>query len=136
MGIERGIYAYETAAGTRYYFKYRAANGRSATKRGFASPRAARRAREQMVVAISRGEVAAPSQETFGEFFGRWLVERRPYLEPGTHNDYRLHGVKRLAGLDDVRLTKLDTAAVKSWLAAIIEEERYQTKTIKTPSRC
>lgn len=32
MGSERGIYAYETAQGTRFYFKYRSANGRSATK--------------------------------------------------------------------------------------------------------
>ena len=84
MGSERGIYAYETAQATRFYFKYRSANGRSATKRGFTSPRAARRAREQMIVAVSRGEVAPPSRETFGEFYVRWLRERRPYLEPGT----------------------------------------------------
>ena len=42
-----GIYPYETRAGTRYYFKYRKSDGRSATKRGFASPRAARRERDQ-----------------------------------------------------------------------------------------
>jgi integrase len=130
MGSERGIYAYETAQGTRFYFKYRSANGRSATKRGFTSQRAARRAREQMIVAVSRGEVAPPSRETFGEFYVRWLRERRPYLEPGTHNDYRLHGVKRMATLDHIRLTKLDTATIKSWLASLVEQERYATKTI------
>ena len=37
-----GIYAYETKAGTLYYFKYRKSDGRSATKRGFTSTRAAR----------------------------------------------------------------------------------------------
>jgi hypothetical protein len=34
-----GIYPYETRQGTRYYFKYRKSDGRSATRRGFASPR-------------------------------------------------------------------------------------------------
>ena len=96
MGIERGIYAYETAAGKRFYFKYRTADGRSATKRGFTA-RAPPDAREPMIVAVSRGEVAPPSRETFGEFYTRWLRGRRPYLEPGTHNDYRLHRVKRMA---------------------------------------
>lgn len=76
LGSERGIYAYDTAQGTRFYFKYRSANGRSATKRGFTSQRAERRAREQMIVAVSRGEVALPSRETFGELYARWLRER------------------------------------------------------------
>jgi hypothetical protein len=83
-----------------------------------------------MIVAVARGEVAAPSRETFGEFFQRWLVARRPYLEPGTHSDYRMHGVKRMGSLGDVRLTKLDTATIREWLAALVEEERYATKTI------
>jgi hypothetical protein len=40
-----GIYPYETRAGSRDEFRYRKSDARSATKRGFASPWAARRAR-------------------------------------------------------------------------------------------
>ena len=84
--------------GTRYYFKYRKSDGRSATRRGFASPRAARRERERVVVSAAIGGQTS-STETFGEFFDTWLRNRRPYLEPGTHSDYEVHGRKRLATL-------------------------------------
>jgi hypothetical protein len=76
-----GIYPYETRAGTRYYFKYRKSDGRSATRRGFTSPRAARRERERTVVSAAKGEQVS-STETFGDYFDTWLANRRPYLEP------------------------------------------------------
>jgi len=63
-----GIYPYETRNGTQYYFKYRKSDGRSATKRGFSSLRAARREREQVMVSAALGEQASTT-ETFGEFF-------------------------------------------------------------------
>jgi hypothetical protein len=91
-----GIYAYETREGTRYYFKYRKSDGRSATRRGFTSPRAARRERERVVVSAAMGEQTSTT-ETFGEFFDAWLRNRRLYLEPGTYTDYEIHGRKRLA---------------------------------------
>src|SRR5271155_1940122 len=87
----KGIYPYETRQGTLYYFKYRKSDGRSATKRGFSSPRAARRERERMVVSASLGEQTSTTG-TFGDFFDAWLQNRRPYLEPGTYLDYENHG--------------------------------------------
>ena len=124
-----GIYPYETRAGTRYYFKYRKSDGRSATKRGFASPRAARRERERTVVSAAMGEQLSTT-ETFGEFFDSWLAKRRAYLEPGTYTDYDVHGRHRLASLRSIKLTKLSTQTVESWLAGLAAEERWAPKTI------
>ena len=70
-GSERsgdGVYPYETRAGTRYYFKYRKSDGRSATKGGFTSPRAARRERKRTIVSAALGEQLSTT-ETFGEWF-------------------------------------------------------------------
>jgi integrase len=127
--MEKGIYAYETAQGTRYYVKYRTSNGRSATKRGFTSPRAARRAREDLMVAARGGHVVS-SSETFGEYFDRWLAERAPYLEPGTSADYRRHGAIRLAPLRELKLAKLTRQVVKAWLSDLVARERYAAKTV------
>jgi integrase len=124
-----GIYPYETRAGTRYYFKYRKSDGRSATKRGFASPRAARRERERTVVSAAMGEQLSTT-ETFGEFFDSWLAKRRAYLEPGTDTDYDVHGRHRLASLRSIKLTKLSTQTVESWLAGLAAEKRWAPKTI------
>ena len=93
-----GIYPYETRQGTRYYFKYRKSDGRSATKRGFASPRAARSERERVVVSAAKGEQTS-STETFGEFFDEWLRTGDRIWSPGPHSDYEVHGRKRLAAL-------------------------------------
>src|ERR1019366_8273169 len=124
-----GIYPYETRAGTRYYFKYRKSDGRSATRRGFASPRAARRERERTVVSAAMGEQLSTT-ETFGEFFDGWLANRRPYLEAGTYVDYDVHGRHRLASLRPIKLTRLSTQTVETWLARLAAEERWAPKTI------
>src|ERR1035441_2453865 len=124
-----GIYPYETRAGTRYYFKYRKSDGRSATKRGFASPRAARRERERTVVSAAMGEQLSTT-ETFGKFFDSWLAKRRAYLEPGTDTDYDVHGRHRLASLRSIKLTKLSTQTVESWLAGLAAGGRWGPKTI------
>jgi len=124
-----GIYPYETRAGTRYYFKYRKSDGRSATRRGFASARAARRERERTVVSAALGEQLS-STETVGEYFDAWLANRRPYLEPGTYTDYEIHGRKRLAALRPIRLTKLSTLTIESWLADLTRSGEYAPKTI------
>lgn len=75
MGAERdstrpgdGVYRYETKQGPRYHFKYRKSDGRSATKRGFMSARAARRERERVVVSAAVGDQLSTT-ETFGAFF-------------------------------------------------------------------
>jgi hypothetical protein len=93
-----GIYLCETRASACSYFRYRKPDGRSATKRGFTSPRAARRERGRTVVSTALGERLSTTG-TFGEWFDTWLVNRRPYLEPGTYSDYEIHGHLRRAPL-------------------------------------
>jgi integrase len=128
------IYAYETRAGTRYYFKYRKSDGRSATKRGFTSLRAARRERERTMVSAAKGEQLSTS-ETFGEYFDAWLANRRPYLEPGSYTDYEGHGRIRLAPLRPIKLSKLSTATIEAWLAETAKCGRWRPKTINNAVR-
>lgn len=124
-----GVYEYETKAGPRWYFKYRKSDGRSATQRGFTSVRAARRARERMVVSASMGEQLSTT-ETLGEHFDEWLAARRPYLEPGTYSEYEIHGRVRFGALRPIRLTKLQTVDVERWVASLVAEDRWAPKTI------
>ena len=86
------------------------------------------------MVAVKHGHVFS-TKESFGEFFDRWLADRKPYLEPGTHADYRTHGAKRLCELRDIKLTKLTTPRLKTWLADLVEEELYAPKTSSSASR-
>ena len=81
------------------------------------------------MVSAALGEQLS-SSETFGEFFDAWLRNRRPYLEAGTHADYGVHGRKRLAPLRPIKLTKLSTETIESWLAGLAEDGRYAPKTI------
>jgi integrase len=129
-----GIYVYETAAGERYYFKYRKSDGRSATKRGFSSLRAARRERERMVVSSAKGEQLS-SNETFGEYFDTWLANRRPYLEPGSYINYVSDGRVRLAPLRPIKLSKLTTPVIEAWLAETVAAARWKPKTINNSMR-
>src|SRR4051812_11947717 len=89
-----GVYVYETKDGSRYRFSFRQADGTLSTRRGFTSRRAAASERRRLVESIERGEVK-PARETFGEFWPRYLEERRPYLTTGTLIDYETHGRKR-----------------------------------------
>jgi hypothetical protein len=85
------VYAYRTAAGTRWRFVFRRSDGTQTTKRGFTSKRAARDARRRLIEQVERGEVRH-TKETFGGYSGRWLDRRRPYLEPGTWSSYAIAG--------------------------------------------
>ena len=74
------IYPYETAAGVRYYVKYRDASGKQSTKRGFTTETAARRARERLMGRVHRREVSV-SRETLAGYWTRYLAAHRPYLD-------------------------------------------------------
>jgi hypothetical protein len=73
------IYAYETKQGTRYRFAYRDSRGKQSQKRGFTSRTAAKRERERLMGRVHRGEVRIHA-ETFGQWWERWLIRRKPYL--------------------------------------------------------
>jgi hypothetical protein len=53
------------------------------SKRGFTSRRAAADARRRLTEQVKRRGVVHTT-ETFGAYWERWLVRRRPYLEQGT----------------------------------------------------
>jgi hypothetical protein len=90
-----GVYAYMTAEGRRWYFKYRHADGSSSSKRGFTSRRAALQAKQALAERVRRGEVKA-TRETFGDYWQRFLAAKKPYVTCGTLVDYEVHGRRRL----------------------------------------
>ncbi|MDA0161340.1 hypothetical protein OM076_13765 [Solirubrobacter ginsenosidimutans] len=94
-GDQSGVYAYATSAGTRWRFVYRQSDGRLTTRRGFTSRSAALTARGIALEEVRRGEIRA-TPDTFGEFWKKLLEAKRPYITPGTLQDYATHGRKRL----------------------------------------
>jgi integrase len=116
-----GVYAYRTAEGQRWYFKFRHADGSSSTKRGFKSRRAAVQARQALAEGVRRGEVKA-SRETFAEYWERFLAAKRPYVTRGTLVDYEIHGRRRLLpAFGSKRLTAIARSDVWAWLADMAE---------------
>jgi integrase len=138
-GKGNGVYAYKTKDGVRYRFLFRQSDGTLSTRRGFTSRRAAVTARRRLVESIERGEVKA-ARETFGEFWARYLEERRPYLTAGTMTDYESHGRKRLLpAFGSMPLTRIDEAAIRRWLRAIAadaEEHGISPKTVNNARTC
>jgi integrase len=115
-GSQGGVYAYETAQGTRWRYLVRRSDGTQTTKRGFHSQRAAREALRQVVEQVHRGEVRH-SKHTFGSWWTEWLERRKPYLEPNAWRAYEVDGRKRLLPeFKELRLDKLDTSHVRGWM--------------------
>jgi hypothetical protein len=113
-----GVYSYATKQGRRWYFKFRDSNGVQTTKRGFTSARAATDAKRRLTERIERGEVRH-TKETFGEFWERWLIRRKPYLEPNTWRGYDVDGRKRLLpAFADVPLGRMSAEQVHEWMGS------------------
>ena len=111
-----GVYPYPVKGGTRWYFKARDSNGRQTTKRGFTSERAARDAKRRLTEQVERGEVRH-TRESFGQFWHRWLAQRRPYLEAGTWRGYEIDGRKRLLpAFESIPLGRLGVEQVRAWM--------------------
>ena len=124
------IYPYETAEGTRYYYKYRDATGRGSSKRGFTSRQAARKDRERLMGRVHRREVCV-SRKTLATHWAHYLRQRRPYLENGTWQDYRRHGERRiLPHLGHRKLTALTTPELRDWLLDLYESGDWAPKTL------
>ena len=90
-GANGSIYAYKTKAGTRYRFVFRDARGKQTSRNGYVTRAAARKARKRLMGKVHRGELRV-SRESLGACWGRYLTQRRPYLEDGSWQDYRRHG--------------------------------------------
>jgi integrase len=90
-----GVYSYSTRDGIRWRLVVRRSDGSQTSKRGFMSRRAAADARRRLVEQVERREIVHAT-ETFGRYWERWLIRRRPYLEEGTWTAYETSGRKRL----------------------------------------
>jgi integrase len=134
-----GIYAYDTKEGVRYRFVFRQSDGTQSNRRGFTSRRAAATARRRLVESIERGEVKV-GRETFGEFWTRFLEERRPYLTVGSMVDLETHGRKRLLPTFAASpIARVDEVAVRRWMAGMVkrlEAEEISAKTINNARTC
>jgi integrase len=130
QALPDGVYPYTVASGqARYYAKL--ASG--ATKRGFTSARAASRFKKS---ADSAPAQPKQTRDSFAALWPGFLRVRRPYLVPGTYDDYARHGKLRLIprfGPDKVAaITKAD---VQDWLADLDEAEELAPKTINNALR-
>jgi integrase len=134
QALPDGVYPYAIGSGDdkqqeRYYAKL--ANG--ATKRGFITARAASR--------YKKAKDSAPStpKQTRGTLKALWpeyLRARRPYLVPGTYEDYERHGRLRLVPyFGDEKVTAIAKSDVQDWLTELDEEEEFAPKTINNALR-
>lgn len=132
-GSQGNVYPYSTPRGTRWRFVARRSDGKQTSRRGFASPRAAREACRRFVEQIDREEVRHAKQ-TFAGWWDGWPKRRKPYLEPNAWRAYDVDGRKRLVpAFGDVRLDRLSTELVRSWRdeqAEAVEAGDYAAKTI------
>jgi len=132
-GSKGGVYAYQTARGTRWRFVIRRSDGKQTSKRGFSSPRAARDAQRRLVEQIERGELRH-SEHTFGSWWETWLARRKPYLEVNAWRAYDVDGRMRLLPeFEHVRLDRLDAELVRGWMQAqgsAVEAGHVSAKTV------
>ena len=132
-GAKGSVYAYDTAAGTRWRYVLRRSDGKQTSKRGFTSQRAARDAYRRVLEQVDRGELRH-TDETFGSWWETWLRRRRPYLEPNAWRAYDVDGrIRLLPAFRDTRLDKLDVEQVRSWMeqqAEAVEAGEAAPKTV------
>ena len=73
------------------------------------------------------------TKETFGGYWERWLVRRRPYLEPGTWSGYEIVGRKRLLPAFGARpLGELSIEDVREFVAELAEDVKAGELAAKT----
>jgi integrase len=105
----RGVYRYLTRNGAHWYFKTRGRDGSQITRRGFLSKKAAIDAKRHIIEQVARGE-ASYTQETFAEYWERWLRRRRHHLAPASIAAYTVDARTRLLPtLGQTRLAAIET---------------------------
>ena len=132
-GQSGGVYAYETASGTKWRYVTRRSDGSITSKRGFSSETAARTARRRITEKTERGEVVH-TKEAFGPFFDRWLSQRKPYLSKGTWDAYERDGrLRLLPAMESLPLGRIEVEHVRDLvdeLAESMEAGEIAPKTI------
>ncbi len=117
----RGVYRYLTRDGARWYFKTRGRDGSQITRRGFLSQKAAIDAKRHIVEQVARGE-ASYTQETFAEYWERWLQRRQHHLAPASVAAYAADARTRLLpALGQTRLAAVETGHVRGLFEELAE---------------
>jgi integrase len=128
----RGVYRYLTQHGARWYFKTRGHDGSQITRRGFLNEKAAAEAKRHVVEQVARGE-ASYTQETFADYWERWLQRRRHHLAAATMTAYAVDARKRLLPvLGEIRLAAIETAHVSGLFEGLAEHVRADEISGKT----
>jgi integrase len=134
-----GVYSCETSGGVRWRFVFRQSDGTLTTRRGFSTRSEAIAARAAATEQVRRGEVRA-TRDTFRTFWTELLAAKRPYLTPGTLQDYTYHGRKRLLPwFGELRLTAIDEDRIRDWLADMAElvaDGELSPKTVNNARTC
>lgn len=109
------------------------------TRRGFTSRGAAQAARAATVEEVRRGDVIV-NRGTFAEFWDQLLQAKRPYVTPGTLQDYKTHGRKRLLPwFGELRLATIDQDRVRDWIgdmAELVADGELRPKTVNNARTC
>jgi integrase len=115
------INRYQTASGTTLYrVRYRAPDNRQTDKRGFATKKAAQEFANNVEVAKTRGEYAAPStgRVTIGQLGPEWLARQAGHVKPSSFQTYdaayRTHVAPRWGA---VKLTDVRFSDVQAWVS-------------------
>jgi Phage integrase, N-terminal SAM-like domain len=104
----------------RWRFVARRSDG-SKPQRGFTSLRAASEAKRRAVEQVERREVRH-TKEAFGDYWERWLAQRKPYLEAGTWSGYEINGRKRLIpAFGRLTLGELSVERLRDFVADVAE---------------
>jgi integrase len=130
-----GVYPYTKGGETFYRCTWRDADGISRQARGFTSQLAAHKHRKTQIGFADAGIVttaAAPAQ-TFAKLYDEFLAARKPYLSPGTYEDYKRHGRLRLTKHIIGRAAKVTDRDVSKFMGAmaeLVEDEEIKPKTV------
>lgn len=122
---EGGTYAYETAKGTRFYWKasiHRADGSTKITvKRGFLSRKAALASMREALAKSDQGTFIEPSQMLLREWIADWQTTLKGRVAGSTEEQYRrMHAHYIAPYLGGVTLAKLTAARIEGhyrWLA-------------------
>lgn len=133
QALPDGVYPYTIGFGDKRQQRYYAKLASGATKRGFKTATAAARCKK---AEDSRPTRTAKTRDRFEALWPEYLRARRPYLVPGTYDDYERHGrlrlLPRFGGEKVAAITKSD---IYDWLADLDEDEVFAPKTINNALR-
>lgn len=119
-----------TSGATVYDVRYRSSNGKQCHKRGFTRKREADQYLSDQLSLVGQGKVIA-SGIRFAAYWDPWLEQHRARIEPGTWQDYEIHGRLRLKPyFGQMKLSQITTRDVRTYVAELHAAGKLSVKTI------